>query len=101
MFIRPCSLFLSPYFSAIEPLDRSITLGECADRIIRYQFQKIVDQEEAVFKDKNPEPLHQMRVGMRRLSTAFQALSTAIVLPKTVNHRAIGKLSRCWEEPEI
>jgi CHAD domain-containing protein len=79
-------------------LDRSITVGACADRIIRYQFQKIVDQEAAVFKDKKPEPLHQMRVGMRRLSTAVQVFSAAIVLPKAANHRAIGKIAQSLGE---
>jgi CHAD domain-containing protein len=77
-----------------QPLDHSIRLGECADRIIRYQFQKILDQEKAVLKDKKPEPLHQMRVGMRRLSTAVQVFSTAIVLPQAANHRAIGKTAQ-------
>jgi CHAD domain-containing protein len=77
-----------------QPLDRSIRLGECADRIIRYQFQKIVDQEKAVLKDKKPEPLHQMRVGMRRLNTAVQVFSAAIVLPKAVNHSTIGKIAQ-------
>jgi CHAD domain-containing protein len=82
----------------IQSLDRSITLGECADQIIRHHFQKIVDQEEAVFKDKKPEPLHQMRVGMRRLSTAVQIFSAAIVLPKTADHRTIEKIARTLGE---
>lgn len=77
-----------------QPLNRSIALGECAHQIIRYNFQKIVHQEKAVFKDKDPESLHQMRVGMRRLSTAVQMFSTAIVLPKAVSHRSIKKIAR-------
>jgi CHAD domain-containing protein len=76
------------------PLDKSITLGECACQIIHSKFQKIVHQEEAVLKDEQPEPLHQMRVGMRRLSTAVQVFSTAVVLPRAANHRAIGKIAR-------
>ncbi len=77
-----------------QELDCSITFSECASRVIHHQFQKIVDQEKAVLKDKKPEPLHQMRVGIRRLSTAVQVFGTAIVLPKTVNYRAIGKVAQ-------
>jgi CHAD domain-containing protein len=82
-----------------QPLDHSITLGEYASQIIFSKFQKIVDQEEAVLKDKKPEPLHQMRVGMRRLSTAVQVFSTAIVLPKAANHLAIEKIARSLGRP--
>jgi CHAD domain-containing protein len=77
-----------------QPLDYSITLGEYADRIIGAQFQKVIDQEESVLKDKNPEPLHKMRVSMRRLSTAVQVFSAAVVLPKAANPRAIGKIAQ-------
>jgi CHAD domain-containing protein len=77
-----------------QPLDRSITVGECACQIIRPKFQKIVDQEKAVLKDENSEPLHQMRVGMRRLSTAFRVFSPAVVLPKAAHHLAIGKIAQ-------
>jgi CHAD domain-containing protein len=82
-----------------QPLDHSITLGEYASQIIFSKFQKIVDHEEAVLKDKKPEPLHQMRVGMRRLSTAVQVFSTAIVLPKAANHLAIEKIARSLGKP--
>jgi CHAD domain-containing protein len=78
----------------IQPLDRSITLGECANQVIRDNFQKIVDQENAVFKDQDPESLHQMRVGLRRLSTAVQIFGTAIVLPKAASHRSIERIAQ-------
>ncbi len=77
-----------------QPLDRSMTVGECACRIIRSKFQKIVDQEKAVLKDKKPEPLHQMRVEMRRLSTAVQVFGLSIVLPNAANHHSIGKIAQ-------
>ena len=81
-----------------RPLDRSIALGEYAHQIIRYNLQKIVDQEEAVLKDKDPESLHQMRVGMRRLRTAIQVFSTAIVLPKAASYPSIGKIAQSLGE---
>jgi CHAD domain-containing protein len=77
-----------------QALNLSIALGEYAYQVIRQNFQRFVDQEEAVFKDKDPEPLHQMRVGMRRLRTAVQVFSTAIVLPKAVSNAAIGKIAK-------
>jgi CHAD domain-containing protein len=78
----------------IQPLDRSITLGEGANQIIGDNFQKIVNREEAVFKDKDPESLHEMRVGLRRLSTAVQIFGSAIVLPKAASHRSIEKIAQ-------
>lgn len=81
-----------------EPFDFSIKLGEYGYQIIRQNFQRFVEQEEAVIKDKDSEPLHQMRVGMRRLRTAVQVFSTAIVLPKAVNNSSIGKIAKSLGE---
>ena len=81
-----------------QSLNRSIALGEYAHQIIRYNLQKIVDQEEAVLNDKDPESLHQMRVGMRRLRTAVQVFSAAIVLPKAVSYSSIGKIAQSLGE---
>ncbi len=78
--------------------DLSIALGEYAHEIIHRNFQKVIDQEEAILKDKDPEPLHQMRVGMRRLRTAIQVFSTAIALPKGISNSSIGKIARSLGE---
>ncbi len=77
-----------------RPIDLSITLGEYGHHIIRQNFQRFVDQEVAVLKDQDPEPLHQMRVGMRRLRTAVQVFSTAIALPKDICKSSIGKIAK-------
>jgi CHAD domain-containing protein len=77
-----------------QPLNLSISLGEYAHQIIRHSFQKFIDQEEAVYKDKDPESLHQMRVEMRRLRTAVQVFSTAIAAPKAVSNQSIGKIAK-------
>ena len=69
-----------------QPLDLSIKLGEYSYQIIQQNFQRIIEQEKAIFEDKDPEPLHQMRVGMRRLRTAIQVFGSAIVLPKAVSN---------------
>jgi CHAD domain-containing protein len=77
-----------------KPFDLSITLGEYGYQIIRQNFQGFVEQEKDVLKDKDPEPLHQMRVGMRRLRTAIQVFSPAIALPEVVGNVAIGKIAK-------
>jgi CHAD domain-containing protein len=78
----------------VKPVDPSITLGEFAYLTIRQNFQKFVDQEKAVLDDKDPDPLHQMRVAMRRLRTAIQVFNAAIVLPKGLTNLAIGKIAK-------
>ncbi len=79
-------------------IDLSTTLGHCGHQIIRQNFQKFVDQEEAVFDNKDSEPLHQMRVGMRRLRTAVEVFRSAIALPKGVSNLSIGKISKSLGE---
>ncbi|WP_017301541.1 CHAD domain-containing protein [Nodosilinea nodulosa] len=78
----------------VQPVDPSITLGEFAYLTIRQNFQKIVDQEKLVLDDRDPESLHQMRVGMRRLRTAIQVFDAAIILPKGLTSLVIGKIAK-------
>lgn len=81
-----------------QPVNPAIALGEYAHQIIRQNVQKFIQQEDAVFADKDPEPLHQMRVGMRRLRTAVKVFGTAIVLPKAVSDASIGKIAKTLGE---
>jgi CHAD domain-containing protein len=75
-------------------IDLSITLGHFGHQIIRHNLQKFVDQESAVFDNKDSEPLHQMRVAMRRLRTAVDVFRSAIALPKGVSNQSIGKIAK-------
>jgi CHAD domain-containing protein len=70
------------------------TLGVAASQAIEKYFQKILSHEAEVIKDKDPEELHQMRVGMRRLRSAVTGFAPAINLPKAANEQKIGKISR-------
>jgi CHAD domain-containing protein len=79
-------------------LNLSIALGEYGYQIFRQNFQKVFDREEAVLRDEDPEPLHQMRVGMRRLRTAVRVFSPAIVLPKEVSDPSIGRIAKSLGE---
>jgi CHAD domain-containing protein len=71
------------------------TLGNCAHSALQKHLKKTVKWESAVKKDKDPEALHQMRVGMRRLRTTVTSFAPALNLPKAVSDKNIGKIARC------
>ena len=75
--------------------DNVVTLGEWANIAIAKHTSKIFKHEAQVPQDKDPEDLHQMRVGMRRLRSAIAGFAVALDLPKTVNQKKIAKVGRC------
>ncbi|MCM0594138.1 MAG: CHAD domain-containing protein [Gloeotrichia echinulata IR180] len=70
------------------------TLGDYAYQALQKHFKKTLKWEKTVKKDEDPEALHQMRVGMRRLRTAISRFELALNLPKPVNDKNIGKIAR-------
>lgn len=70
------------------------TLGDWAKIALEKHFQKTIQYEEDVLSDRDPEALHQMRVGMRRLRSAAKGFAPALDLPKAARHSQIGKISR-------
>lgn len=70
------------------------TLGNYAYSAIQKHLKKTFKWETAVKKDKEPEALHQMRVGMRRLRTAVTRFNQAVHFPKGVDDKNIGKIAR-------
>jgi len=70
------------------------TLGKYAYSAIQKHFEKTLKWETAVKKDKDPEALHQMRVGLRRLRTAVSRFDLAVDLPKSVSEKNVGKIAR-------
>jgi len=70
------------------------TLADSAYLATEKHFKKTVKWEKTVSKDKDPEALHQMRVGMRRLRTVVTEFAPALNLPKSVSEKSIGKISR-------
>lgn len=68
-------------------------LSDCAYQAIQKHFKKSVKHEKDVLTDTDPEALHQMRVGMRRLRTALQVFEPVLNLPKAVNANQIKKLA--------
>lgn len=63
-----------------EALAASIPLsfGNFAYQAIHKYFKKSTKYRVDVLSDRDPEPLHQMRVGMRRLRTALQVFARPI-----------------------
>lgn len=72
----------------------SKTLGDWASIAIDKHLQKVVKHEKDVLKDKSPEDLHQMRVGMRRLRSAIAGFAPALKLPKVATEKKVGKIAR-------
>lgn len=70
------------------------TFGQCAIAALEKHSQKMVKHEAGVYADQDPEALHQMRVGMRRLRTALVGFSRAIEMPKAVREKKVGKIAR-------
>lgn len=69
-------------------------LGEFTRRVVRRSFRHFAKEEKAVLRDTDPEPLHQMRVGMRRLRAALETFGFAVRWPEEAGDWAIGRISR-------
>jgi CHAD domain-containing protein len=70
------------------------TFGHWAYLAIEKHFQKTLKHETEVLKNKDPEALHQMRVGMRRLRTAVHGFAPALSLPPAAGEKKIAKIAR-------
>ncbi|MDJ0903665.1 MAG: CHAD domain-containing protein [Xenococcus sp. MO_188.B8] len=74
--------------------EHAVTIKEWAKIAIAKHSRKMLKYEAGVLKDKDPEDLHQMRVGMRRLRSAISGFAIALDLPATVSERNIAKIGR-------
>ncbi|MGB5963472.1 MAG: CHAD domain-containing protein [Coleofasciculaceae cyanobacterium] len=70
------------------------TLGDWAYIAIKKHLNHTTKYETDVLKDKDPEALHQMRVGMRRLRTAINGFAPALALPKSAQEQKVAKIAR-------
>ena len=73
---------------------RDIVLKDWAYKAIAKHACKIFKYESKVPQDKDPENLHQMRVGMRRLRSAIAGFAVALNLPNDVTEKNIAKIGR-------
>ena len=74
--------------------DNAVTIKEWAKIAIAKHSRRMLKYEAGVIKDKDPEDLHQMRVGMRRLRSAISGFAIALDLPQSVSERNIAKIGR-------
>lgn len=70
------------------------TFGDWAYIAIAQHYQKMLSHEAGVLQDEDPEELHQMRVGMRRLRTAIAGFAPALGLPQTTQEKKVAKIAR-------
>jgi CHAD domain-containing protein len=58
-----------------------LRLGDYVHQRIQHYIQQIRHYESGVLKDRDPEPLHQMRVNIRRLRSLLELFEPAIIIP--------------------
>lgn len=75
-------------------LGAQLSLGEVAYRGIQKHFKKSTKYQDGVLADRDPENLHQMRVGMRRLRTALEVFGPAIDLPEAAQSSQVTKIAK-------
>ncbi|MFH7245043.1 MAG: CHAD domain-containing protein [Spirulina sp.] len=72
----------------------SQTFGTLAQGAIAKYLKQATSYEAGVLADNDPEDLHQMRVGLRRLRTALQVFEVGIVLPKAGREPRVAKIGQ-------
>ncbi|MFZ0408985.1 MAG: CHAD domain-containing protein [Cyanobium sp.] len=78
-----------------DPADpRILSNGAFALALIQRASRRLVDLQNEVVADRDPEPLHQMRVAMRRLRTALRQFGPALELPEAVKDQRIARVAR-------
>lgn len=75
-------------------IPKAESLGEWAYLAVEKHFEKTLKYEADVLKDRDPEALHQMRVGMRRLRSAVTGFAPALDLPKAAREKKIAQIAR-------
>lgn len=71
-----------------------LTSGAFALELIQIQIRRLGKLQSEVVADRDPEPLHQLRVSLRRLRTALSQFAPALVLPDSVSERRIASVAR-------
>lgn len=74
-----------------EPI---LTSGRYALDLIQRQTRRLGLLQPEVLADRDPEPLHQLRVSLRRLRTALGQFGPALDLPESVDRSRIAAVAR-------
>lgn len=78
----------------IQPMSLPKTFGDWAYLAIATHLEKTLSYETDVLKDRDPEALHQMRVGMRRLRTAIAGFAPSVILPEAAQEKQVAKVAK-------
>ncbi len=73
---------------------RDVSNGAYAQDLLHKQVVKLVQLQGPVLAREGSEPLHQMRVAMRRLSTTLGQFEPALVVPEAVTTQRLAKWVR-------
>ena len=68
--------------------------GAYAAGLIQRHLKQIVSLQGGVLKDEEPEPLHQLRVHLRKLRTLLVQFGPALVLPERLTEQGLAKSGR-------
>jgi CHAD domain-containing protein len=68
--------------------------GPYAADLIQRQTRRLGKLQSDVLADQDPEPLHQLRVSLRRLRTALSQFAPALRIPEGVSDRRIARVAR-------
>ena len=82
----------------LENGQKNLTLGDYAHQVIAEHYGAIIKREKPVLADHEPEHLHQMRVGIRRLRTALRVFGSAADLPKAASENRLRDAARVLGE---
>ncbi|MBV5260642.1 CHAD domain-containing protein [Synechococcus moorigangaii CMS01] len=78
----------------VSPPPQVNSFGDWAHQAIAKHYKKILSHEAGVLADRDPEELHQMRVGMRRLRSVLLGFVPALVLPEAMTPKQVGRYGR-------
>ncbi len=71
-----------------------LSCGQFARELIHSQVRRLGKLQAEVLADRDPEPLHQLRVSLRRLRTALGQFAAALELPEGVTERRVASVAR-------
>lgn len=71
-----------------------VSNGDHAHRLIAEQYGRIQDLLPQVLADREPEPLHRLRVALRRLRTLLLLFAAALDLPSGVGAGRLARIAR-------
>ena len=83
-------------------VSRRTSVEQAFEAVARSCIEQIQANEAGVLRGHDPESLHQMRVGLRRLDAALTLFGDAVCVPRTIDHHVewlMGQLgpARDWD----